>query len=528
MQGHGCLIARRRPSIGQVFPWAVVLVLLFASLGLRLWNLPGQMTLLWDDEGIFMYQAWRLVSGDLPYKDLFLADTPMSQYLLGVAFKVFGVGPTQARAFVAVTGAVCVFLVYLIGKEAYGHWTGILAATLFSFDPIVFDAARSFRPDYVVLGFELLTIFLFIKAIKRQKRRWAWLCGIALGLGLLTKLVAVFVIGPIIIAALAIRWFRRGFLTLVQIGTAAAVVMLPFILLFLMTAPQEFFFDAYRYHILKGYSLQAGMGWNEKLALFKSIFAPRSVLVYPAAISFGYAILHRDRFTLTLTLMLVFSMSFFFMKYFWAHYFTLAIALLALVCASLLHHLSTVIRSSFGQTHEDSGGRSFSAWVGHSAMNVRTLTYLALALVFIGLVVGLTLLSNIRADIRKVKASEPPNSDTMRGIELTRELVEPGEVIYTDIPFFAVMAGAVIPDGLNDLSNVRMAAALIDATDLTASIEEHDIRVVMLMSGMHRHTMSLPDYRVFNNYLRTNGFQSRYTLYEPTGFTRASIYIRQD
>ena len=504
-------------------------VILAISLILRLWNLPGRLRLVWDDEGIFMYQAWRLLSGDLPYKNLFLADTPLSQYLLGIVFKIFGIGPLQARGFIAIIGTLSVFLVFLIGYEAYDFWTGFLAATVFSFDPIVFNAARSFRPDYVVCFFELLAILFLVKALKGRGKRYRWLCGATLGLALLTKLVAAFLIPPIILSAIMFKGLKKGIKMLLEIASATVVVLAPFLLLFLSTAPNDFFFDVYLYHLLKHYPWNYGLTVEEKIALIARVLTSRLALVYPALISAVYGLIRREKYTISFTLTFLFTMSFFFMKYFWEHYFTLTIATLSILAGSIAYHIPRLL-SQIRIKRAENLGVSFKVSPIHFIPKIRDkrrLASISTALILTGLIVGAALPPCIRYDIQVVRAGEPRLSGTMRGIELIRRYTKPGDIILTDVPFFAVMTGTKIPDKLNDLSMLRMTPGLVKAEELIKSIEENNVKVVAFMTQGHRHIRAMPDYQVFYDYLRKNGFKLAGGFYEPTGFAYVQVYVRQ-
>lgn len=169
----------------------------------------------------------------------------------------------------------------------------------------------------MVCFFELLAILFFVKALKNQRRRYKWLCGTIFSLALLSKLVATFLIPPIILSAVIFKGFRKGVKMLLEMAAAAIVVLIPFLLVFLLTAPNDFIFDVYLYHLLKHYPWNYGLTVNEKIALISKVLTSRLALVYPALISVVYALIRREKYTVSFTLTFLFSMSFFFMKYFW-------------------------------------------------------------------------------------------------------------------------------------------------------------------------------------------------------------------
>jgi hypothetical protein len=69
------------------------------------------------DEGLYLYEAKRLLNGEVFYRDVFEIITPGAHYVLAGWFAVFGVTLATARALAAVVHAGVVVLVYALCRQ---------------------------------------------------------------------------------------------------------------------------------------------------------------------------------------------------------------------------------------------------------------------------------------------------------------------------------------------------------------------------------------------------------------------------
>jgi hypothetical protein len=69
------------------------------------------------DEGLFLYEAKRILRGDVFYRDFFEISAPLAYYLLAVGFKLFGVSFLVGRALMAMCHALIVLLIYATARE---------------------------------------------------------------------------------------------------------------------------------------------------------------------------------------------------------------------------------------------------------------------------------------------------------------------------------------------------------------------------------------------------------------------------
>ena len=153
-----------------------------------------------EDEVAFLFQAKTIASGQLtapapPLPEFF--EIPFVLVREGRWFGKYPPGyPLVLAAGVAagqpwlvnpVAGALCVSLVYLLGRRLYGSATALLAAALLVASPFFLLQAGSFMTHVVSLLWATLFVLLF--AASRQRRAWglALAAGASLGMLFLTR-----------------------------------------------------------------------------------------------------------------------------------------------------------------------------------------------------------------------------------------------------------------------------------------------------------------------------------------------------
>ncbi len=82
------------------------------------------------DEGILLQGGQRILEGQVPYRDFFSFYTPGSFYLLAAMFRVFGDSFVVARLSLAITGAVCSVVTYLLARRVCSRSFSVFAAAL--------------------------------------------------------------------------------------------------------------------------------------------------------------------------------------------------------------------------------------------------------------------------------------------------------------------------------------------------------------------------------------------------------------
>ncbi|MGB8984137.1 MAG: glycosyltransferase family 39 protein, partial [Anaerolineales bacterium] len=143
-------------------------------------NNPGNMTVPSRDSGVFLYVAWRLLSGDVPFRDVWDHKPPLIYFVdaLGLTLtpgSLWGVWFLQI-IFIFFT----LFLIYKLLDREYGILAA-LAGTLALTSGLFRVLARGNVTEEYALVFQALAFWLFPGAWKRdfplRASFWIGLCG---------------------------------------------------------------------------------------------------------------------------------------------------------------------------------------------------------------------------------------------------------------------------------------------------------------------------------------------------------------
>src|SRR2546427_3849496 len=156
-----------------------------------------------DDEAYYWLWAHHL---DWSYLD----HPPMIAYIV---FLTTGVGDDAMwiRLRALHLGEARTYTLFLLGREMFGARTGFIAAVLFQIAPVRAGGALLATPDSPLFLAWTLALRYVWQALHGWPRRWA-AAGIAVGLGLLSKLYIVFfAVGVLVFLTLyGRRWFVRA------------------------------------------------------------------------------------------------------------------------------------------------------------------------------------------------------------------------------------------------------------------------------------------------------------------------------
>ncbi|MFM2480887.1 ArnT family glycosyltransferase [Celerinatantimonas sp. YJH-8] len=112
---------------------------------------------------------------------------PMVAWLIAATTRLFGHAEWAVRISSPLLYAGAAYFVYLCGKALYSQRVGLWAALIFYSSPLVTFNSVFVTTDAPLLLFWGGACWLFILALQKNQLRWWSLCGIALGLGLLSK-----------------------------------------------------------------------------------------------------------------------------------------------------------------------------------------------------------------------------------------------------------------------------------------------------------------------------------------------------
>lgn len=202
---------RRRPSLAGLLTLVVAMLLV----RLYFWRLDGY--LINDDEGSYLYAAWRIALGERPYCDFLTPQLPAFLFPGGFLMRLVGPDVWAARALSVVLTLGAGFWTYLGARRLFGPWAALVAATAFLLQPEVFLHGRSYRSDPFMLFAASLGVYLFCRGIFPRpgaadppRRRWLAASGLAFGLATLSKLFGPLPLaGCLLWLAIDARWRRR-------------------------------------------------------------------------------------------------------------------------------------------------------------------------------------------------------------------------------------------------------------------------------------------------------------------------------
>lgn len=124
------------------------------------------------DEGIVLQGAERILNGQVPYRDFFSFYTPGSFYLLAGLFRVFGDSFAVARISLAVVGAICSVLTYVLARRVCSWGIALFAAVLATTAGTAFRFLVLHNP-YSTVG-SCVCLYAAVRFLETRKSLWAF------------------------------------------------------------------------------------------------------------------------------------------------------------------------------------------------------------------------------------------------------------------------------------------------------------------------------------------------------------------
>jgi len=139
-----------------------------------------------------MQVARNITKTGLPFESLqekffFLQHPPTFCYLVASFFFLFGEGLFVGRLLSTIFSVVILILVYRIAQEFGNKKTAILVTGVLTINPAFLYYSHSVYMEITQAFFNLMSVYLFLKAEKNGELKFFWLSGLFLGLSLITK-----------------------------------------------------------------------------------------------------------------------------------------------------------------------------------------------------------------------------------------------------------------------------------------------------------------------------------------------------
>lgn len=169
------------PRTGSRSDWFRGLPLLFAALVLVVQFSHMMVEIQTVDEGVAASSAWRMLRGEVPYRDFFAVETPLSFYPTVAAFKVAGVSLAVERSVGMVWGVLLVWGVWALSRR-------LVSDPLYAAIPVAFlcQAGVGIWPfpshHWAAAVFTLAALLAGLRAGERGEPRWSFLAGVCASL----------------------------------------------------------------------------------------------------------------------------------------------------------------------------------------------------------------------------------------------------------------------------------------------------------------------------------------------------------
>lgn len=122
---------------------------------------------------------------------IWLHKPPIPLWQIAISYHVFGVNAFALRFPSAVLSILSVFITYLIGSELYDRKVGAVAAFLQAINPLMMGLVHGYiftdHINIAVVFWVEVSCYLLLKALKTGKTKYYIWCGVAQGLGYLSK-----------------------------------------------------------------------------------------------------------------------------------------------------------------------------------------------------------------------------------------------------------------------------------------------------------------------------------------------------
>ncbi len=465
------------PTAKQRVFWidGMVLLLFILCFIAYIYNLTGWQV--FDDEGEYLYQVWRMATaGEVPYRDFLTPQLPAFLYAGAGVMSLAGVSLAAMRLYSVLLAFASAGLLYLSGRRHAGPLVGALAAGLFLVHPDVFRETRIFRNEPLFLLFVTAALVVGTWPREGPQRKYLAVSGAFFGLATLVKLFAVLPAAGMGLWLLW-DWYRSRrrlkdlFLNVAALAlpmaTVAGLTMLAFILF------EPAFLDlVLGHHLAQGGDLSFVQVLLNKLRLYAVYARFYPVLVIVGLLSAAVGLRRgdiRQRWLWqipTVAAFLVIS------REFGQRHFMYLLPTLSLLVAWFLAELLRHHRRR---------------WLGAAAL----------------LVLGLIVVPAVRANADRASWND---TETAELANLIQERTAPGDAILADDIGLAFYARRPTTYSGAALSHGAVTSGQITGDILIDEIVADNVRMVLvdvsLLTG--NHMVFLRDYPRFHRFLENN------------------------
>lgn len=524
-----------------------LLAVCIAALILHLQPL-NNFSLDYQDEGAYWQSLRAMAAGSPLFSIVFSSQPPFFLISIFPFYMIFGQTLGAARLAIVFFALVGLTAVYYIGRASAGRWAGIVACALLSVDPLYLAEAHTVQADMPSESLALVGVALALSATRNtgHGRQWrAAASGVAIGLGVMTKLFALIALVPVALYFLLplfaishgtrrytckaqgvdVRGLLLGVLFDLAFVVAGLVVVCVAVLAPFVPVLGLVYDQVIRFHQIAEQTY-VNIGWRGNVQLIRDTVADYYSIPYLLLLPAGMALAAWRRAWEILPPLSWFVVSLGLLVHqqpLSNHHVVLlapALALIAGIALPLARHHSS---SPVPPTPEDYGLETTANNVPHlhrvaqgRIQTENVLTYSALALTVVATLAGLT--RSIEANGAPILAPSPPGpAAQFRMARALHNRTRSGEIVVTDGQYIAGLAGRSVLPQLTDTSQVRIIVGSRDPRyfslrQLEDLIVRNHVHAILFATGRFD---ILPPFRMWvkQHYRLIESFDTQGALY---------------
>jgi len=511
-------------NAGATLELIALAVIAAAAIALRLWPIGGVATD-YQDEGVYWQSLRAMAAGQPLFTAVFSSQPPFFLLSLYPFYLLLGQTLVAARLAVALYSLVGLGAIYYAGRSLGGRWAGLVACALLAVDPLYLTESHTLQAEAPSLAFALVAVALAAGAIRRSggpRRALAAASGVALGLGVMTKLSDVVTLAPVAILLAAASapsigaaarprvtsrtaLARSGALPDLALCAAGLVAACAAVLAPFLVAHAPVYDQAVRFHLVTERTWLAHGGWRGNISVLRAGLTGAYALPY-AALEVGACLLGVWRRTWVVAVPVAWLLA--------------SLVFLVRQLPLYSHHLVVVapplaLLAGLALTppaRPTAAPRARRQGVPVQALVVGVVTVL----------VALSLLFEARQGIADDRAAARPVSPLQaRVARALRAATRPDESIATDNQYVAGLAGRTVVPQLVDTSQVRIVTGCLAPRYMSVGMVEDLItraHVRVILFGSLRFSIPCLGPVAFPAWVRAHyphvtDFGHGYTLY---------------
>jgi len=457
--------------------------------------------LAYDDEGGYLYAAWRISTGELPYRDFLTPKLPAFLYPGALVLKLSDNSGFALRALSALLTLGAVALLYLTLRRLWSDRVALLAMIPCLIQRDFFWAARFFRPEAPMLFWDALGLYLFVCSYPSRQRWGLAASGIAFALATLANLFGLLPLLGCFLFLAARAWRGRAWGQEVRsalwMGVPCALLGGLAVGLFLLLAP-NFLSAVLGHHLRQGRQLTPWQMVLKGLKLYWDYCRAQPILMFLALIGAIRSLRGRHRLASIFV---------------WQ--FPTALAFLLLSRELQARHLVYLVPSLAALT-----AIGLDPLWGSRRLGWRALAWRG---GLITLLLGAALYPSWRENRRVAALWE---RDTQRLATYIQAHTGSDDYVLSDYPglnFFARRKTTPLAAGI---SRGAVKSGQIMGRDLMGEIQAYKVQMVILNVAQGAHQLvNLRDYPAFKQYVQTHFHLAGRTIRDSR---LLELYHRQD